>query len=46
MKKMFFLIVLSAITFSGGELAHVVVMQHVTRNKIDSFIQDLLRSKR
>ena len=26
----------------GGELAHVVVMQHVTKAKIDRFIQELL----
>ena len=25
----------------GGELAHVVVMQHVTKDKIDTFIKDL-----
>jgi histidine decarboxylase len=25
----------------GGELAHVVVMQHVTKEKIDQFIKEL-----
>jgi len=25
----------------GGELAHVVVMQHMTKAKIDGFIKDL-----
>jgi len=25
----------------GGELAHVVVMQHVTKEKIDRFVQAL-----
>lgn len=29
----------------GGELAHVVVMQHVTKDKIDRFIQDLKNSR-
>lgn len=29
----------------GGELAHVVVMQHVTKDKIDRFIQDLKKSR-
>ena len=28
----------------GGELAHVVVMQHVTKEKIDAFIADLKQS--
>ena len=28
----------------GGELAHVVVMQHVTKEKIDGFIQELQKS--
>ena len=27
----------------GGELAHIVVMQHVTKEKIDLFIKDLLQ---
>ena len=26
----------------GGDLAHVVVMQHVTKEKIDMFIADLI----
>ena len=30
----------------GGELAHVVVMQHVTKEKIDGFIQALKADKR
>lgn len=25
----------------GGELAHVVVMQHITKEKIDGFIAEL-----
>ena len=29
----------------GGELAHIVVMQHVTKDKIDRFIQDLKNSR-
>ena len=29
----------------GGELAHVVVMQHVTKEKIDRFIADLVREQ-
>ena len=29
----------------GGELAHVVVMQHVTKEKIDGFIKDLKEQK-
>lgn len=29
----------------GGELAHVVVMQQVTKERIDQFIQDLLNEK-
>ena len=28
----------------GGNLAHIVVMQHVTKDKIDLFIEDLKRS--
>ena len=28
----------------GGELAHIVVMQHVTKEKIDIFINDLKMS--
>ncbi len=27
----------------GGELSHIVVMQHVKKNIIDDFIEDLLR---
>lgn len=29
----------------GGELAHVVVMQHVTKGKIDQFISALKKSR-
>ena len=29
----------------GGELAHVVVMQHVTKEKIDGFIQELINER-
>ncbi len=29
----------------GGELAHVVVMQHVSQEKIDMFIADLDNSR-
>ena len=29
----------------GGELSHIVVMQHVKKNVIDNFIEDLLNSK-
>ena len=29
----------------GGELAHIVVMQQVTKEKIDTFIEDLRRSQ-
>ena len=29
----------------GGELAHVVVMQHVTKEKIDRFVADLVRQQ-
>lgn len=28
----------------GGDLAHIVVMQHVTKEKIDVFISDLKKS--
>ena len=30
----------------GGELSHVVVMQHVTKERIDAFIQALVKSKK
>lgn len=30
----------------GGELAHIVVMQHVTKEKIDGFIQALINSQK
>jgi histidine decarboxylase len=29
---------------TAGDLAHIVVMQHISQAKIDAFIQDLLRS--
>jgi len=29
----------------GGELAHIVVMQHVTKEKIDGFIKELKGEK-
>lgn len=28
----------------GGDLSHIVVMQHVTKEAIDRFIEDLARS--
>ncbi len=32
------------IPFYGGELSHIVVMQHVKKNIIDEFIDDLIKS--
>lgn len=29
----------------GGELSHIVVMQHVKKNIIDEFIADLLKQE-
>ncbi|MCQ2478108.1 MAG: pyridoxal-dependent decarboxylase, partial [Clostridia bacterium] len=33
------------ITKYGGELSHIVVMQHVKKNIIDEFISDLLKQE-